>query len=84
MANRDDSSLFHVCKDLYFYQSGFLEDYAFFIRSLISLYEVTVMPEYLNEAENQTALVLRKFFLIGRGFISMSPWTGRLSAERWM
>ncbi len=40
---------------------GFLEDYSFFIRALIEMYEATLEEEYLNDAVRYSKEVLRLF-----------------------
>ncbi len=64
----DQGTLNHAWKGGAFYESAFLEDYAFLIRSLISLYEVSGGPEYLVKAEELTARVLTKFPSERKGF----------------
>ncbi len=55
---------------------GFLDDYAFFIRGLINLYEATFNKEYLNFATSLAALTIDKFWdSDDKGFYTVSATT---------
>ncbi len=56
-----DGSLWHTCNKGKAMIKGNLDDYAFFIRSAISLQEITGDSEYLHEARRLTQYVLSHF-----------------------
>lgn len=49
---KKDGSLFHTAKDGKSSIDGFLDDYAFTIKALVDLYEVTFDESYLTQAEH--------------------------------
>jgi uncharacterized protein YyaL (SSP411 family) len=51
---------------------GFLEDYAFFVQALISLYEVTFEEEWLRKAERWTNYTIENFFDATDGYFHFS------------
>jgi uncharacterized protein YyaL (SSP411 family) len=59
---KGDGSLYHSYKKGSSTINGFLEDYAFLIEALISLYESTGKESYLNYAVKFTDYTLKKFY----------------------
>ena len=57
----DDGEMFHTWKNDKAKYPAFLDDYAFLIRALIDLYEITVDPKWLEEAKKITSYVLAHF-----------------------
>ncbi|MFO7977388.1 MAG: thioredoxin domain-containing protein [Bacteroidales bacterium] len=55
---------------------AFLDDYAFFIRSLISLFEVTMKPDYLQKARQLTEQVVEHFGSVDSSLFSFSSREG--------
>lgn len=58
---RDDANLFHSYKNDKATINAFLDDYAFLIIALVSLYEITGTERYVNEAKNFSEYVLKNF-----------------------
>lgn len=63
-----DGTIFHSCKNGKSTVNGFLEDYAFLIDALISLYQSTGKENYLNFAQKFTQVCFDKFFDAESGF----------------
>lgn len=63
-----DGTIFHSCKNGKSTVNGFLEDYAFLIDALISLYQSTGKENYLNYAQKFTQVCFDKFFDAESGF----------------
>jgi len=61
MRQADDAALFRSYKDGQPRISAFLDDYAFFIQSLLALYEVTFDYQYLEQAQTLTEHVWTHF-----------------------
>lgn len=59
--NPDTNGLFHTYKAGEAKHEAFLDDYAFLIESLISLYEISFNSQYLDKASEISAFVLRNF-----------------------
>ncbi len=63
-----DGGLYHSYKAGRFSINGFLEDYAFFIDALISLYQATFTEKWLHLAKELTEYVLQHFGDTDSGF----------------
>ena len=59
---RKDGSLMRVFKDGRCHIKGYSEDYAFFIRALLDLYEGTFEMDWLKEAEDLNDRMIRQFW----------------------
>ena len=57
----NDGEMYHTWKNDKAKYPAFLDDYAFLIRALIDLYEITVEPKWLEEAKKITGYVLAHF-----------------------
>ncbi len=60
--------LFHTIREGQTYIDGYLEDYAFFIRALISLFEISGHTGYLDGAKKMTTYVCANFQADQKGF----------------
>ncbi len=56
-----DGGLYHNGKDGRFNLNGYLEDYAFIIEALLSLYQATFEPSHLDKARELTEYALENF-----------------------
>jgi uncharacterized protein YyaL (SSP411 family) len=65
---RNDGGLYHTYKNGKARINGYLEDYAFFIQALISLYECTFDEKYIREAASLTEYVYKHFYDEEKGF----------------
>ncbi len=59
---RSDGGLYHTYKDGKARINGYLDDYAFLIHALISLYECTFNENYIREAASLTNYVFKHFY----------------------
>ncbi len=57
----ETGGLYHTYKEGVAKYEGFLDDYAFLVESLISLYEISFNSHYLDKASEITDFVLRNF-----------------------
>ncbi|MBI2967264.1 MAG: thioredoxin domain-containing protein [Bacteroidetes bacterium] len=68
-----DGGLFHSWKNGNSKIPGFLEDYAFTIEALISLYEATFDPSWLKEAKKLADYVILNFYDESSGMFFFTP-----------
>ena len=59
--NGDDHELYHTYKNGKAKYHGFLDDYAFLIEALLSLYEITFNEQYLELADHFTRYLMEHF-----------------------
>jgi len=77
-----DGRLLHRFRDGHSGISGFLEDYAFFIHSLVDLYEATFDIQYLKAANELTTVMVDLFWdEQGKGFFLTSDDAEKLIAR---
>lgn len=78
-----DGVLHRIYKDGKTTINGFLEDYAYLIDALISLYQVTANESHLNFAKELTEDTIREFYDEQTGFFFFTPNSGeRLVARK--
>ena len=75
-ALRRDDKLFRVLAARQVRVEGFLEDYAALGNAFLSLYEATLTPRWLAEAEWTAAVVLRRFWSDAEGLLHDAPEDG--------
>lgn len=77
-----DGVLHRIYKDGKTTINGFLEDYAYLIDALISLYQVTANESHLNFAKELTEDTLREFYDEQTGFFFFTPNSGEKLVAR--
>ena len=58
----NNNKISHLVNNKSFNQEGFLDDYAFYIKSLLDLYQLTYRNEYLVKAIDLTNSTIQLFY----------------------